>query len=93
VPRNAIKGPLRAAMLTVPAGLALLVGGFAAVALGERALGATLLVLAVITVSVGCILLLRIKNETQSLARAARSQRQADLERTFRAGGDGPGRS
>jgi hypothetical protein len=92
VPRNAVKGPLRAVMLTVPAGFVLLIGGFAAVALGERALGVALLVLALLTLGAACILAYRFKNQADSFARAAQQQRQADLERTFRAGDNGPGR-
>ena len=76
----------------MPAGFVLHIGGFAAVALGERALGVALLVLAVLTIGVGCILAYRFKNQAESFARAAQQQRQADLERTFRAGEDGPDR-
>jgi hypothetical protein len=71
-------------MLTLPAGFALLIGGLAAVALGERALGGTLMALAVATIGAGWIMLARIKNKTLSAVRASRQQRQADPDRAFR---------
>lgn len=90
MPLKQMRGPLRAAVLAMPAGIVLLVSGAVAVALGQRALGGTLIALAVIVAVAGWIVLLRIKNETTTIVRAAQEQRKADLERTFRRGPDGP---
>ncbi len=90
VPRNTLKGPLRVAMFTVPAGFAIFIGGFAAIGLHERALGVALVVLALLTVGVACVMAYQFKTRAESFVRAAQQQRQANLERALRRDQDDP---
>jgi ABC-type uncharacterized transport system permease subunit len=81
VPPPAVEGQIRAAALSIPVGLLLLVGGCAAVALGERALGGTLVALAVISPVIGCVLLYRAKNAVLAAIRAEQELRSAEVDR------------
>ena len=83
MPLPAIKGQIRAAALSIPVGLLLLVGGCAAVALGERALGGTLVALAVISPVIGCVLMFRAKNAALAAIRAEQERRRAEVDRTI----------
>jgi ABC-type uncharacterized transport system permease subunit len=76
----AVKHLIRAAAASVPLGLLLLVGGCAAVALGERALGGSLIALAVISVLIGWILMARVKSAVLAAMRSGREQRGAGPE-------------
>jgi hypothetical protein len=89
VPLSAIKGQVRAAGLSMPAGLLLLVGGGAAVALGERALGGALIALGVLSPVIGIIILMRVKNTTTAALRASHDQRLAEIDEFLRDAAEG----
>ena len=93
MPGPALNGQIRAATISVPVGLLLLVGGGAAVALGQRALGGALIALAVISVVTGWIIMVRAKNAGLASIRAEQVQRAADVDRMLRGSEDGPDHS
>jgi hypothetical protein len=64
----------------MPAGLLLLIGGGAAVALGERALGGVLIALGVLSPVIGFIILLRVRNATTAAVRADTEQRLPGID-------------
>lgn len=84
MPLPAIKGQVRAAGLSMPLGLLLLIGGGAAVALGERALGGVLIALGVLSPVIGFIILLRVKNATSAAVRAGKEQRLTEIDEFLR---------
>jgi hypothetical protein len=75
-PRSA--GQLRLVLISLPAGFLLLAGGGTALALGERALAASLIVLALLTVSVGLVVMFRVK------VRVLQDMQHAGTEEAFR---------
>ena len=83
MPLPAIKRQIRAAALSIPVGLLLLVGGCAAVALGQRALGGALVVLSVISPVIGCVLMYRAKNAALAAIRAEQELRRAAVDRVI----------
>jgi hypothetical protein len=92
VPLPAVKGQVRAAGLSVPLGLALLVGGAAAVALGQRALGVALIVAGVLSPVIGFIILLRVKRATTTAVRAGQDQRLSEIDDYLREATEGKDR-
>jgi hypothetical protein len=89
VPLPAVKGQVRAAGLSVPAGLLLLIGGGAAVALGERALGVILIALGVLSPVIGFIILLRVKRATTTAVQADKDQRLSEIDDFLREATEG----
>src|SRR5580692_4620824 len=69
MPGQNVIGLIRGAVISMPLGFALLVGGAAAVATGSTVIGAVLLVLAVLSVCVGCLLLLKVRNSAREASR------------------------
>lgn len=69
-----ITGTIRKAMLTLPAGLVLLIGGAVAIAAGATVIGVVLVVLALATVGVGLVLMLTARQRAQALARELQQQ-------------------
>jgi hypothetical protein len=86
----AIKGQIRAALLSVPIGLLVFVGGGAAVALGERGLGGTLIALGILCPVTGMIILLRVKRAAVTAATRARLSVIDEFLRDKTEGKDGP---
>jgi hypothetical protein len=76
----------------MPAGLLLLIGGAAAVALGQRALGGALIALAVISVVIGWIILLRAKKATTTAVQAGKDQRMTEIDDFLREATEGKDR-
>lgn len=79
-----MKGLIRAAVITLPVGLALLIGGGAAIAAKQTAIGAVLIVLAVGCVCVGCVLMLQVRNRARAFSRDMQARQQASLDTSFR---------
>jgi hypothetical protein len=77
-------GLIRRAIITLPVGLLLLIGGGVAIAAGVTAVGAVLIVLAVLSVSFGCVLMLKVRNRARAFSRDAQARHQADLDAAFR---------
>jgi hypothetical protein len=73
----------------MPIGLVLLIGGAAAVALGERALGGALIALGVLSPVIGVIILLRVKNATPAALRADKQQRLTEIDEFLRQATEG----
>jgi hypothetical protein len=92
VPLPAVKGQVRAAGLSMPLGLMLLVGGGAAVALGQRALGVALIVAGVLSPVIGIIILLRVKRATTTVVQAGKDQRMAEIDDFLREATEGKDR-
>jgi hypothetical protein len=92
VPLPAVKGQVRAAGLSMPIGLLLLIGGGAAVALGERALGGALIALGVLSPVIGFIILLRVKRVTTTAVQAGKEQRLTEIDDFLREATDGKDR-
>lgn len=92
MPLPAVKGQVRAAGLSMPLGLMLLVGGGAAVALGQRALGVILIVLGVVSPVIGFIILLRVKKATTTAVQADKDQRLTEIDDFLREATEGKDR-
>lgn len=92
MPLPAVKGQVRAAGLSMPLGLMLLVGGGAAVALGQRALGVALIVAGVLSPVIGFIILLRVKRATTTAVQAGKDQRMAEIDDFLREATEGKDR-
>ena len=92
MPLPAVKGQVRAAGLSMPLGLMLLVGGGAAVALGQRALGVALIVAGVLSPVIGIIILLRVKRATTTVVQAGKDQRMAEIDDFLREATEGKDR-
>jgi hypothetical protein len=92
VPLPAVKGQVRAAGLSVPLGLVLLVGGGAAVALGQRALGVALIAAGVLSPVIGFIILLRVKKAATTAVQADKSQRLSEVDDFLREATEGKDR-
>ena len=92
MPLPAVKGQVRAAGLSMPLGLMLLVGGGAAVALGQRALGVALIVAGVLSPVIGIIILLRVKRATTTAVQAGKDQRMAEIDDFLREATEGKDR-
>jgi len=92
VPLPAVKGQVRAAGLSVPLGLMLLVGGGAAVALGQRALGVVLIAAGVLSPIIGFIILLRVKKATTTAVQAGKNQRLSEIDDFLREATEGKDR-
>jgi hypothetical protein len=73
-PMPSMTSTVRKAVITMPAGLVLLVGGVIAIAAGATAVGAVLVVLAIATVGVGLVLMLTVRKRAQSLSRDLQEQ-------------------
>lgn len=74
MPAPSVKAQIRIAGLSVPVGLVFLVGGGAAVALGERAAGGILMALAVAIVVSGCLLMIRARSNALAALRAVQAR-------------------
>ena len=92
MPLPAVKGQVRAAGLSMPVGLLLLIGGVAAVALGERALGGTLIALGVLSPVIGFIILLRVKSAATTAIQAEKEQRLTEIDDFLREATEGKDR-
>ena len=92
MPAPALKGQIRAATISMPVGLALLVGGAAAVALGQRALGVILIVFGVLSPVIGFIILLRVKKATMATVQADKDQRLSEIDDFLREATEGKDR-
>ena len=92
MPLPAVKGQVRAAGLSVPLGLMLLVGGGAAVALGQRALGVVLIAAGVLSPIIGFIILLRVKKATTTAVQAGKNQRLSEIDDFLREATEGKDR-
>ena len=92
MPLPAVKGQVRAAGLSMPIGLLLLIGGAAAVALGERALGGSLIALGVLSPVVGFIILLRVKRATMTAIQADKEQHLTEIDDFLREATEGKDR-
>jgi len=92
VPLLDVKGQVRAAGLSMPVGLLLLIGGGAAVALGERALGGTLIALGVLSPVIGFLILLRAKRATTTAIQADKDQRLTEIDDFLREATEGKDR-
>jgi hypothetical protein len=92
VPLPAVKGQVRAAGLSMPVGLLLLIGGGAAVALGQRALGVILIALGVLSPVIGFIILLRVKRATTAGIQADKEQRLTEIDDFLREATEGKDR-
>ena len=79
VPGLNIAGLIRAAIISMPLGFALLIGGIVAIGTGTTAVGAVLLVLAVLSVCVGCLLMLKVRSRARATSRNAQAQWQAQV--------------
>lgn len=79
-----MKGLIRAAVITLPVGVALLVGGGAAIAAKQTTIGAVLIVLAVASVCAGCVLMLQVRNRARAFSRDMQASQQANLDTAFR---------
>lgn len=75
-----MESTIRRAMLTMPAGLVLLVGGAIAIAAGATVVGVVLVVLALVTVGVGLVLMLTVRKRAQALARDLQQQLRESRE-------------
>lgn len=75
-----VKRLVIAAIITLPVGLALFIGGIAAIAAKAVPLGGVLLVLAILSVGIGCVLLLRVRSATRAITRDMQAKRQADFD-------------
>jgi hypothetical protein len=84
MPEPDMAGLIRRAIITLPVGLLLLIGGGVAIAAGVTAVGAVLIVLAVLSVSFGCVLMLKVRNRARAFSRDAQARHQADLDAAFR---------
>jgi hypothetical protein len=73
-------GTIRRAVITIPVGLVLLVGGAIAIAAGTTVVGVVLLVLAIATVGVGLVLMLTVRRRAQALSRELQQQRRDSRE-------------
>jgi hypothetical protein len=89
MPEPDVTSLVRRAAITMPVGLILLIGGGATIAAGATAVGAILIVLAVLSVSVGCVLMFKVRNRARAFSRDAQARQQADLDAAFRDRGDG----
>ena len=88
----AIKRQVRAAGLSIPTGLLLLIGGGAAVALGERALGGVLIALGVLCPVIGMIILIRVKNAITAANQAEKERRLSEMDEFLREATEGKDR-
>jgi hypothetical protein len=79
-PTSNMTGAVRKAVITMPAGLVLLLGGAVAIAVGATALGAVLVVLALVIVGVGVVLMLTVRKRAQALSRDLQEQLRASRE-------------
>jgi hypothetical protein len=80
VPELNIAGLIRGAIVSMPVGLVLLVGGIVAIATGTTTVGAVLLVLAVLSVCVGCLLMLKVRSRAGAVSRDAQARWQAQVD-------------
>jgi hypothetical protein len=76
----------------MPAGLLLLIGGGAAVALGERALGSVLIVAGILSPVIGFIILIRVKNATTAAVHADKEARLTEIDEFLREATEGQDR-
>lgn len=76
------------AMVTLPVGTLLFIGGVVSIATKQVALGGVLMGLGIASVAVGCVLMLLVRNRGRAIAGDMQAQRQADLDAAFR---DSPG--
>jgi hypothetical protein len=76
----------------MPVGLLLLIGGGAAVALGQRALGVVLIALGVLSPVIGFIILLRVKRATTTGIQADKEQRLTEIDDFLREATEGKDR-
>jgi membrane protein implicated in regulation of membrane protease activity len=82
MPASRSAGQLRLVLISLPAGFLLLAGGGVALAVGERALGACLIVLALLTVFTGLAIMIRVKSVTMRQVQALQD-RQRDRRPPF----------
>ena len=73
-----------AAMVTLPVGVVLFIAAIVAIVAKHTALGGVLMALAVASVGIGCVLMLRVRNRARAVASDMRSRRQADLDAALR---------
>lgn len=75
-PTSNMTSTVRKAVITMPTGLVLLLGGAIAIAAGATALGAVLVVLAlaIVGVGVGVVLMLTVRKQAQALSRDLQEQ-------------------
>jgi hypothetical protein len=79
-----IKGQVRAAIITLPVGFVLFIGGIVAIATKAVTLGGVLIAAAIVCLGAGCVLLLRVKNQTRAVTRDMQARQQADLNAAMR---------
>jgi hypothetical protein len=73
-PTSNMTSTVRKAVITMPTGLVLLLGGAIAIAAGATTLGAVLVVLALAIVGVGVVLMLTVRKRAQALSRDLQEQ-------------------
>jgi len=84
MPELNIIGLLRGSLIVMPAGFVLLIGGVVAITAGTTVVGGVLLGLAVVGVSVGCLLMFRARSRVGAVSRDARGRRQAQSDAASR---------
>jgi hypothetical protein len=73
-----------AAMVTLPVGVVLFIGAIVAIVAKLVALGGVLMALAIVSVGIGCVLMLQVRNRARAVAGDMRAKGQADLDAAFR---------
>lgn len=84
MPEPNIKGLVRASVITLPVGLALFIGGIIAIATKATGIGAALLVLGILSVVVGCVLMLQVRNRARAFSRDMQARQQSTMNAAFR---------
>ncbi|HUN36927.1 MAG TPA: hypothetical protein VMU95_33430 [Trebonia sp.] len=77
MPERNIIGLLRGSLICMPAGFVLLIAGIVAIAAGATVVGAVLLVLAIVSVSLGCLLMFRARSRVGAGSPDTQARRQA----------------
>jgi hypothetical protein len=79
-----MKGLIRGAAISMPVGLALLIGGAAAIAGKATTLGAVLIVLAIVSVGTGLVLMLQVRSRARAFSRDMQAEQQANVDAAIR---------
>jgi membrane protein implicated in regulation of membrane protease activity len=79
-----MKGLIRGAAISMPVGLALLIGGAAAIAGSATTLGAALIAGAIVSVGTGLVLMLQVRSRARAFSRDMQARQQANLDATIR---------
>jgi hypothetical protein len=82
--KDNMKGLIRGAAISMPVGLALLIGGVAAIAGNATTLGAVLIAGAIVSVGTGLVLMLQVRSRARAFSRNMQAEQQANLDAAIR---------